>query len=332
MCFSLTDSLASQSYLDFHSELFPPVQDYQNPAQDSKAWLDGEDSPPALVTPQPGKIWGGAATQQKTKKVEDSNSIAIDRAKVQTAASTSGALGTPELASVQNSTALSGPGTGHKASTTVNTAPSKQMSEVKITESKVSHDSPSSATTNAPTASAKPATETSTSTRGVDISARTEVATSSISSIQQPATTVPKPQSTSHTHWSRSFLAGKTHLKPEYEDVHNISNTIRASVQLLKANMKYLFYPLSGPGGRLGYHPVEKKGRLPVQIPCITSGHDIVDFDLDPFKDEKVFIAGSDGKIRVFEVKEEGESTDQLLSEASINLDGKAFPHFNMSQ
>lgn len=130
----------------------------------------------------------------------------------------------------------------------------------------------------------------------------------------------PSAKKTSDTHWSRAFLAGKTHLKPEYEDVHNINSTTSASVQLLKANTKYFFYPLSGPGGRLAYHAISAKGRLPVQIPCIGSGHDIVDFALDPFKDERVFIAGSDGKVRVFEV---AESRAEESTPAVITLEGK---------
>lgn len=314
----------SQSYLDFHSELFPPVQDYQNAAQDAKAWLNGQDAPPALVTPQPGKTWGGAAASQKPKQAEEAAPKAIDRAKVQTAASTSGALGTqaPTPVSVKNASLAAEK--GHKAEPVVDSAPVSRLSEMTVSDSKASPASSVSTTNIASVAAVRPGSSPETSaSSGPPALTNNDSKSNSTSAPQQATTSVSKPSAKQHAHWSRSFLAGKTHLKPDYEDVHNISNTTSASVQLLKANMKYLFYPLSGPGGRLAYHQVEKKGRLPVHIQCITSGHDIVDFALDPFEESRVFIAGSDGKIRVFQVKEGSSGEGEDLSEASAVLDGK---------
>ena len=102
--------------------------------------------------------------------------------------------------------------------------------------------------------------------------------------------------------WSRNFLAGKTALKPDYEDVHGVATTKAASVQLLKASDQYFFYPLAGPGGRLAIHPIVDKGRLPTHAPSFSCGSDIVDFAVDSFDGKRVYIACADAKIYVFEV------------------------------
>lgn len=321
----------SQSYLDFHSELFPPVQEYQNPAQDAKTWQNGEDHPPSLVTPQPGKTWGGASVSREKKKTEHAPS-AIEAAKTQTTSSISAAMGTkaPSQATAPSTSLPAAQNSEPVSQAESQPAPTPQMSDLKISEEKgpassaASPNTPSataSNTTSPKTTQSNPASKTDTPPPSTaKVTAASVASPSSSSTPVAPASTT-KP--ISHTHWSRSFLAGKTHLKPEYEDVHNISNTISASVQLLKSNMKYFFYPLSGPGGRLAYHLVEQKGRLPVRIPCITTGHDIIDFIIDPFDDDRVFVAGSDGKVRAFEVKSGSEGEGQ--TEATAVLDGQLY-------
>lgn len=322
-----------QSYLDFHSELFPPVQAYQNPAQEARTWQNGEDAPPSLVTPQPGKTWGGASVSREAMKKDQAPS-AIEVAKTQTAASSSGAMGmkAPSQTTASSPSVQAPQSSGSPSQAGSNAAPTRQMSDLKISEGKAPESvEASSAAPSAPDSSdtlPKP-TQSDAARKTVSPPSSTMKTTAPPVASPSSSTTAATPTSTSkptsYTHWSRSFLAGKTHLKPEYEDVHNISNTTSASVQLLKANMKYFFYPLSGPGGRLGYHPIEQKGRLPVKIPCITSGHDIVDFALDPFNEDRVFVAGSDGQVRVFEVKKTSEGEGQ--TKATVVLDGKLYSH-----
>lgn len=140
--------------------------------------------------------------------------------------------------------------------------------------------------------------------------------------------------------WSRKFLLGKTPLKPDYHDVHGLSATMSANAQMFKvsghglttvtfagtdvctqANRLFMYFPLAGPGGRLGVHPVALKGRLPVQIPALAVGAIIVDFELDPFDETKVYIASDDSKIRVFSSAREGFEGDR--SDSSSVLSGK---------
>lgn len=78
-----------------------------------------------------------------------------------------------------------------------------------------------------------------------------------------------------------------------------------------QANRLFMYFPLAGPGGRLGVHPVAAKGRLPTQIPSLAVGATIVDFELDPFDETRVFIASDDSKIRVFASPREGFEGDR---------------------
>lgn len=276
-----------------------------------------------MVTPQPGKVWAGATVKRDVKKQEGSPS-AIERAKTQTAASVAATLDKERAAAGQDT--KSAP-SGHANSdqqrySEAQSVPSRQMSEVQLAEAKPplsTSAAPSTTTTQASTAThasssiaARKSPEAARTTSGA-------MAATSGAAKERPSVQNAKPNAAAH--WSRAYLAGKTHLKPEYEDVHSISNTTSGTVQLLKANTKYFFYPLAGPGGRLAYHPIESKGRLPVQLPCIGSGHDIVDFVLDPFDEKRVFVAGSDGKVRVFQVPD-GSAADEQMQPAVV-LEGE---------
>ncbi|GAA5898964.1 hypothetical protein JCM8208_005439 [Rhodotorula glutinis] len=121
--------------------------------------------------------------------------------------------------------------------------------------------------------------------------------------------------------WSRKFLTGKTPLKPDFFDVRDLSTTMSADVALLKASPSYLFYPLSGPGGRLAFHPLTRTGRLPVHPSCVAVGGTVVEFCVDPFDPRRVCVAGEDGAVRVFELpREDGWKEGETRSEAMVVL------------
>lgn len=144
--------------------------------------------------------------------------------------------------------------------------------------------------------------------------------------------------------WSRKFLAGKTPLKPDYFDVHDLSSTMGNDVQLLKvrhallapsnilssddiflqASSLYFFYPLAGTGGRLAFHPLARKGRLPVHPSCVSIGGTITDFAVDPFDPTRVFVAGDDSSIRVFSLPSDPAEwkEGEVLTEATRTLTG----------
>lgn len=269
--------------------------------------------------PQPGTTWGGAATSKAPEKAPSTSApTAIERAQTQTAASTSAALDNKSAPVVTAQAAVQNNESTSSAEQQVQeSAPAKQMSNLRLSDQKADSSTAPAASTPSKAEQASQGTPGSNMATQATKASATSAVTSNAKAAA-PSASVKKPAHA--THWSRAFLAGKTHLKPEYEDVHNINSTTSASVQLLKANTKYFFYPLAGPGGRLAYHEIKQKGRFPVQIPCIGSGHDIVDFAFDPFNESRVFIAGSDGRVRVFELTDDGQ--EEVTGPATV-LDGK---------
>ncbi|GAA5842539.1 hypothetical protein JCM9279_003612 [Rhodotorula babjevae] len=135
--------------------------------------------------------------------------------------------------------------------------------------------------------------------------------------------------------WSRKFLTGKTPLKPDFFDVHDLSATMSADVALLKASPTYLFYPLSGPGGRLAFHPLSRPGRLPVHPSCVAVGGAVVEFCVNPFDPRRVCVAGEDGAVRVFALPSEDEWKEAetrsearvVLSDAKMDRISELLPH-----
>ncbi|GAA6011893.1 hypothetical protein JCM10207_003421 [Rhodosporidiobolus poonsookiae] len=162
---------------------------------------------------------------------------------------------------------------------------------------------PSSATAAppAPSSAPTPAAATPPAPKPVTAPARTPS-----QAAPAPAQSAPSKPASTHGErfnpgWSRKFLTGKTPLKPDYYDLKDLSATTGNDVALLKANSLYFFYPLSGPGGRLALHPLSSKGRLATHPAALQTGHTITEFEVDPFDPTRVFVAGDDGAVRVFE-------------------------------
>jgi hypothetical protein len=109
--------------------------------------------------------------------------------------------------------------------------------------------------------------------------------------------------------WSRKFLAGKSPLIPSYDQIPSLS-TLHQDSQILAATPDLVFFPVQGPGGRIGVHPLKKKGRMQVGGEgYLSGGVEITDFAVEPFKRERgtrVALAGEDGVIRVWSVGENG--------------------------
>ena len=105
--------------------------------------------------------------------------------------------------------------------------------------------------------------------------------------------------------WSRKFLAGKTPLIPTYDAVPPLSSLHQDSI-IFKINAHLAFFPVQGPGGRLGVHPLKKKGRMiNGGEGYLSGGVEIADFDIEPFGN-RVAIAGEDGLVRIWTVGEDG--------------------------
>lgn len=89
-----------------------------------------------------------------------------------------------------------------------------------------------------------------------------------------------------------------------------------------QATPAYFFYPLGGPGGRLAFHPLARKGRLPVHPSCVAIGGTITQFETDPFDPTRVFVAGDDGSVRVFVLPVDAPEDGTTVSEPARVLSG----------
>lgn len=110
--------------------------------------------------------------------------------------------------------------------------------------------------------------------------------------------------------WSRKFLAGKSPLNPTYDSLPPLSSLHQDSL-IFKLSPHLAFFPVQGPGGRLGVHPLKKKGRMSTGGEGYMSGGvEIADFDVEPFTDPeasvRVALAGEDGLIRLWTVGQDG--------------------------
>jgi len=123
--------------------------------------------------------------------------------------------------------------------------------------------------------------------------------------------------------WSRKFLAGKSPLIPSYDQIPALS-TLHQDSQCLAATCDLVFFPIQGPGGRIGVHPLKKKGRMQVGGEgYLSGGVEVTDFAVEPFKRKegtRVALAGEDGVIRVWSVGEDGVDG---AAEPQVVLKGK---------
>ena len=109
--------------------------------------------------------------------------------------------------------------------------------------------------------------------------------------------------------WSRKFLVGKSPLNPTYNQIPPIATLHQDSI-VMKCTRHNAFFPVQGPGGRLGVHPLKKKGRMSVGGEgYLSGGVELADFAVDMFGEAdrgRVALAGEDGVIRVWEVGQDG--------------------------
>ncbi|KAG0148139.1 hypothetical protein CROQUDRAFT_60970 [Cronartium quercuum f. sp. fusiforme G11] len=124
--------------------------------------------------------------------------------------------------------------------------------------------------------------------------------------------------------WSRKYLSGKTPMKTDYEDLQNLSATFTPDRELIRCTPKFFYIPLGGAGGKLAGVEVEKKGRLATHLPALLNGTTVIGFEVDLLVEGRVFVSGDDSKVRVFQVPEEGLTSDteacsMVLSEANMD-------------
>lgn len=292
LIYNASVTVPRRQMLDFHTELFPPVADNQ-PALPASKWLAGEDATPLSVPVGPeGPQY---AIQGRTARVSQSHQP------------TATPVAVPPPQPVSSHQVKAEPPT---ASTTAPApapaaAPVSKPTSVSATpQGQAQAPSPSPAQRHAVTRDLPDSQNQPTATRPLE-----------------PSTNAPSVQTNKKvldTHWSRAYLIGKTPIKPAFEGLSGLSATSSPDQPMLRCNAQLLAFPLSGGGGRLAVHPMKKLGRLPAVIPGLVCGSPLTTFELDPFHSQRVAIACEDGKIRVFNVPENGLSEDSGESAALL--------------
>lgn len=276
--------------LDFHPELFPPVPNTV-PALAGSAWLEGAQALLSLVQIGPqgpqyassssasvsAPATTGSAEQQVSASAREKPEHAISRPDE----SVEKPAETQSQKAVQHD--IVRPGASQSSDTIKSAAPSKSTRSEPVLSSAPSKPAP----TNSPIPSASAPAPASTGT-------------------PKSTTSGAAPSA----HWSRSFLIGKTPLKPAYEGLSGLSTTAPPEQPMLRCNPRFLVFPLGGAGGRLAVHPTRQTGRLPSVMPGLVCGATITSFELDPFDHTRVYVACDDAKIRLFGMPEEGLKED----------------------
>ncbi|GAA5860495.1 hypothetical protein JCM1840_000276 [Sporobolomyces johnsonii] len=299
---SVPINVPRRQYIDFHSDLFPPTSS-RAPAQTAADWRGGKDGVVERTKPDPSKPWSPpkrAAAQPAAPSPGPAASAAVSSPTPSAASTPAPAVKKEEPVAPTPPPAQAAPTSAPAPQAAASPAPPSATANGKSSEPPTA--SLSSLSLNQPTPAPPPASPAAPAAQASPVTVAASSAPTASSSPAAQRTVTKSAKESFNPGWSRKFLAGKTPLKPDYFDVHDLSVTMSADVQLLKANWMYLFFPLGGPGGRLAVHPLASKGRFPTHIPALVCGASIVNFEIDPFDPTRVFIACDDDAIRIFKL------------------------------
>lgn len=139
-------------------------------------------------------------------------------------------------------------------------------------------------------------------------------------SSQGPATKAPPPAD--KTHWSRRPMAGSTPLISAYQNLSSLDISRSPDARMIALSRRFFALPISGPGGRLGVHPIESTGRLPVHFPSLNHGTPLIDFIFDPFNDDQIISITADANVRLWKIPEpvQGENGVEFASDQLGNV------------
>jgi hypothetical protein len=298
------------------------------PEQSSKEWFAGGDAKPLPWTLDPARrgTWEGRLAEKKSSSAAGTPADKAKDAKPTVpVAAGSERLQLDKESTTPNPDSVDAPSNGVREAPAINASTASQVTTSTNSEVEPSSSSniPSTSSTTAindktPTTSTEsktastPTASEPKSSRGPVSSPQPELSTTNTPTPEPVASQKPAsskaPQTSSELYnpsWSRKFLAGKTPLIPTYDAVPPLSSLHQDSV-IFKINAHLAFFPVQGPGGRLGVHPLKKKGRMVNGGEgYLSGGVEIADFDIEPFGN-RIAIAGEDGLVRIWTVGEDG--------------------------
>lgn len=316
-----------RQYIDFHRDLFPDTRSFYGKLRGGD-WLKGEEGERDLVGMDEGSLkererkrreGGGEALASEVDKIDIAPALASEQKKeieksvdevrekeseaesqetVKISSSSSSQTAIPSAAPTSNT---NGSPRENLASTVQQTPPPTQaqtQAATPITQPKISTPIPISNSNSSQPSISKPST------------------TSSNPPIPSNSTFY-SSSSPPQTSYSRRFLNGVSSLLPTHSSLPNLDISLPPSSRLITCTTSYFFYPLSGPGGRIAYHPFSKTGRMPEgnEISNLEGDSKVVDFVGDLLRDsdgiERIWIARENGKVENWELKPFG-SEDEL--------------------
>lgn len=97
-----------------------------------------------------------------------------------------------------------------------------------------------------------------------------------------------------------------------FHNLKNLSKSVAAESDIIKANVDRVAVPLAGPGGKVGVFETAQAGRLPDGVlPCVINTATVMDFAFDPFDNSKLVCATEEGTLNVWTIPE-GGLTEQV--------------------
>ncbi|XP_014224127.1 coronin-7 isoform X2 [Trichogramma pretiosum] len=127
--------------------------------------------------------------------------------------------------------------------------------------------------------------------------------------LESSSTPTPKRTSTVFGRVSkfRHLKGTPGHKSTHIENIRNISRQISGECDGFHANSDRVAVPLSGPGGKIAVLELKKTGRLPDGVmPALVHGATVMDFQWDPFDNQRLAVACDDGMIRVWKIPSQG--------------------------
>ncbi|XP_062539454.1 coronin-7 isoform X2 [Armigeres subalbatus] len=114
------------------------------------------------------------------------------------------------------------------------------------------------------------------------------------------------------------------HKSTHIENIRNLSRQIPGECDGFQANSDRVAVPISGAGGKIAIFELSKPGRLPDGvIPSLVNGNNIMDFQWDPFDNQRLAVACDDGSVKIWAIPEEGltEPTNEPEKELVAHSD-----------
>ncbi|XP_021695077.1 coronin-7 isoform X3 [Aedes aegypti] len=114
------------------------------------------------------------------------------------------------------------------------------------------------------------------------------------------------------------------HKSTHIENIRNLSRQIPGECDGFQANSERVAVPISGAGGKIAIFELSKPGRLPDGvIPSLVNGNNIMDFQWDPFDNQRLAVACDDGSVKIWAIPEGGltEPTNEPEKELVAHSD-----------